>query len=118
MSEPAKTYVKERNCGRREEDRQLLDQIFRQRNVFQNCKVITSEMNLENLFDVISLAEETDDDDKQPHASVLERMLKRLHSIYGTDAFCSEKIDLPMFMHGICDEAIDVMGAREIAIFQ
>ena len=53
MREADRVYLVNRNAGRREEDRQLLDQIFRHSQVSQVGQIIMSEMNLENLFGLI-----------------------------------------------------------------
>ena len=47
------TQTAARTPGRREEDFQIRDQIRQHRQIFHVGQIITSEMNLENLFDVI-----------------------------------------------------------------
>jgi len=46
-------YVKERTIGRRKDDRHVRDRIRKNNLVFQVGQIITSEINMDVLFDVI-----------------------------------------------------------------
>jgi hypothetical protein len=46
-------YVKERTIGRRKDDRQVRDHIRKHNKLFQVGQIITSEINVDVLFEVI-----------------------------------------------------------------
>ena len=53
MTTRDKPYKEKRNIGRREEDRVTHDQIYRHEMLFELGQMITSEMNLDALFELI-----------------------------------------------------------------
>ncbi len=53
MAESSTTFIEERDLGRRTQDLRTKDDLHRHQLVFHVGQIITSEMNLENLFDVI-----------------------------------------------------------------
>ena len=63
-----------------------------------------------------SLSEEIEADDCGAHRDILESLRWRLESIYRTDQFNQEMIDLNPFLQAICDDGIKTMGERELEI--
>ncbi|MBN2126042.1 MAG: GAF domain-containing protein [Deltaproteobacteria bacterium] len=102
-----------RNVERLFDLQRKVDDILNQRPIDEREKVISL------IEGAVSLVEEMkEEDDLQTVRDLLERVSKRLETLYAPSETHMEKISLDRFLQELCDDTIASMGARELEIIR
>jgi len=80
-------------------------------------KPVEEERSMVNIIEnAAALVDEMRDEAQDQHAEILESLSGRIRSLFETDEICMEEISLQEFMDQVCDEAIFLMGKRNLDI--
>jgi len=97
-----------RNLNRLLDLQDKIYDILNQRPIEEKDKILSI------IEDAASFVEELKEDNPGQDAAVLERISSRIESLFKTEEFLLEKINLDDFLDELCNEAINSMAGRDI----
>ena len=97
-----------RNLQRLMDLQEKIDDILNRKPVEEGEKIIRL------IRDAADFVEEAEEDGARPEG--VDRIIRRIHSLFSTDEIRMEEIPLDRFLGDLCDEALSAMGAREMEI--